>query len=73
MRRKCPKCGSKKVVEIMYGLPPMGDQWKKDLDEGKFVLGGCCVTNHDPKWYCKDCSLEFYKLGEIPPEAGWNT
>ena len=53
---KCPKCGSNKVAYIMYGLPAIGDELDKNLNEGKIVLGGCCFSNNSPAWKCVDCS-----------------
>ena len=34
---KCPKCGSKKAVEIIYGMPT-GDAFRLS-EEGKLVIG----------------------------------
>jgi len=31
----------------------------EDLDKGDIVLGGCCVTENDPEWHCKDCEHEW--------------
>ncbi|ABK78396.1 hypothetical protein CENSYa_1786 [Cenarchaeum symbiosum A] len=69
MRRACPKCGSKKIAEFMYGYPADMEDWLKKIDSGRYHPGGCCVTGHDPKWHCNACSLDFYKLGEVPPWA----
>ncbi len=59
--RKCPKCGSNKVAAILFGLPVYSEKLQQDMDSGKIVLGGCCVTDHDPTWQCVDCGTGIYK------------
>lgn len=51
----CPKCNSKNIAWILWGLPADMKSLKKELDQGKIVLGGCLVSNNDPKWECNDC------------------
>ena len=53
----CPNCRSKNVISIIYGLPT--EDIGKEAEEGKVKLGGCCVTDNDPEWYCKDCEIEW--------------
>jgi hypothetical protein len=36
----CPKCGSSKVVAILYGLPSPD---ALPIDRPKYVLGGCSI------------------------------
>ena len=55
----CPKCGSAKVAAILYGLPIFDNRLERQLEEGKVVLGGCCVTGNDPQWMCQDCKHGF--------------
>ncbi len=31
------------------------DSIKEQLDKKEIVMGGCMVTDHDPKWECIDC------------------
>ncbi|MCC9604981.1 hypothetical protein LOC68_25260 [Blastopirellula sp. JC732] len=57
----CPKCGSTRIADVLYGLPDFSDELQQDLDAGKIVLGGCCVTGDDPVWRCRECGLEIYK------------
>ncbi len=60
--RKCPKCGSRNVVEILYGLPDFSDlRMQADLKSGKIVCGGCCISGNDPDYRCRDCGYEFGK------------
>ncbi len=59
--RKCPKCGSNKVAAILFGLPVYSENLQQDMDSGKIVLGGCCISAHDPTWQCIDCGIEIYQ------------
>lgn len=68
--KKCPRCGSKNVAEILYGMPAYDDELQKKLDEGKIVLGGCCICTADingkqvevtPSMHCNDCKKDFGK------------
>ena len=63
---KCPKCGCAKVASILYGLPDFNPQLERQLDEGKFVLGRCCVSDTDPAWQCVECRTYVYKKGGPP-------
>lgn len=58
----CPKCLSKAVVPILYGMPTE-EAWKASK-KGKFVLGGCVISPESPKWHCKTCKYRFGK--EMP-------
>ena len=60
---KCPACGSNHVADILYGLPDFSDELCAELDAGKTVLGGCCLTGDDPEWRCVDCEMDVYKKG----------
>ena len=59
---KCTVCGSAKIARIQYGLV-LDDsiELNKDIDEGKVVLGGCCITLDDPSWECIYCRTKIYK------------
>ena len=47
---KCPACNSADGIrKIVYGLPD------GPLDEEKFVIGGCCITDEDPTRKCIRC------------------
>jgi hypothetical protein len=46
------------VARIFYGMPP-GDV-VPDLNSGKIVLGGCCLSMHDPSWQCLACETDVY-------------
>ena len=54
----CPNCKStKKVIPIVYGMP--GWELGKQAEKGKIKLGGCCIGENDPEWFCKVCKVEF--------------
>jgi hypothetical protein len=56
--KKCPKCSSSKgVIKIVYGMPAPDIVDK--AEDGKIMLGGCCVTDDDPDWHCKECHHEW--------------
>lgn len=52
-RRMCSKCGSKKVVPVVYGYPT--EKLQELHNKGKVELGGCCITEDMPEFYCKAC------------------
>jgi hypothetical protein len=56
-KRFCPKGHSNDLIPIVYGLP--GKKHMRQSEKGKVRLGGCLVTECDPKWYCKDHKIEF--------------
>jgi hypothetical protein len=54
----CPKCGSSKVVRIVYGLPMEGGI--KEEAEGKIKLGGDVIeVGLSPAWYCRACTNQW--------------
>lgn len=58
--RKCPKCDSRRVARILYGLPTEDEQLFADVEAGKFVLGGCCQLLSAPSWQCVDCETQVH-------------
>ena len=60
----CPECGSNRIADILYGLPHYGyPDLRRDLDEGRIVLGGCLVESGQPRWFCMSCRVP---LGTSP-------
>lgn len=57
--KKCPKCGSKNVARIMYGMLLFSDELMQKINSGKIILGGCCISNMDPKYHCNECGERF--------------
>ncbi|HEX9935359.1 MAG TPA: hypothetical protein VGB38_09200 [bacterium] len=56
---KCPKCGSPRVADILYGLQVF-HKVEKDIEAGRIVLGGCIVDNNNPEWQCVECKTNIY-------------
>lgn len=66
--RKCPGCGHSPLASILYGyVVGIDDGLDKKLKEGRIVLGGCCVSDDDPKWECTNCGQKVYK--NLPDES----
>ncbi len=59
--RKCSSCGAKPVATILYGYPAFSAELEEKLQSGAIVLGGCCITDDDPKWACSHCGQKFYR------------
>lgn len=59
MGKKCVKCGSHNTAEYLYGMPIMDDELKKNIDDKKVILGGCTVTEFNPKYHCNECKQDF--------------
>ena len=57
----CPQCNKDDVALIFWGYPGNMDNIKKEIEKKEIVLGGCIVTDHDPKWECNRC---FHRWGK---------
>lgn len=55
--RKCPYCGAGQIIPIVYGLP--NNDLRLEAEKGLIYLGGCCVDESNPEWYCKLCKKQF--------------
>ena len=55
--KKCPFGHTNEIIPIVYGLP--SEKGIKKTEKGKIELGGCTVTECDPKWYCKIHKIKF--------------
>jgi len=51
----CPNCKKESIAEILWGYPADMSVIDEKLERKEIVLGGCIVTDHDPKWECNDC------------------
>lgn len=57
-RPPCPSCKSKvNAVPIVFGMPE--EELEEQARRGEVVLGGCCVSDDDSRWFCKSCKREF--------------
>ncbi|MFO7178732.1 MAG: hypothetical protein DIU78_008550 [Pseudomonadota bacterium] len=54
---KCPKCGSDRVVPILYGEPTQ--EAEAMVRRGEAVHYGCMVGGDMPTRLCRDCGNEF--------------
>ena len=63
----CPKCNSQDSLrKVLYGLPD------GPIDEGKFAIGGCCISERDPEVVCKACGWEASYINNIELLNGGN-
>ena len=76
---KCPHCGSTNTARYIYGSPAFSKEMQKKLDDGKIVLGGCCIVTADvdgqsvwdvPARKCNDCGKDFGKPALIRSKDG---
>jgi len=56
----CPECNKKWIAEILWGYPDM-EAVEDKLEKKEIVLGGCYVTDNDPKWECNNCHHQWGK------------
>jgi DNA-directed RNA polymerase subunit RPC12/RpoP len=70
--RACPRCGSREIARVRYGMPPLGDQPEADLAARRVVLGGCMVWDDQPDRSCRTCGLEFRADGRTPVADPWS-
>ena len=59
--KSCPACGSKRIAAYLYGMPVFSEELKNNLDKGKIILGGCCISEDDPAFKCLECETEIYR------------
>lgn len=52
----CPKCGSKNIVYLMYGLIEEG-RYEKEIANGEIALMCCGIDGKN--LYCKDCEYDW--------------
>ena len=53
---KCPKCNNENFAKILWGYFPPTDEIENGLNREEYTMGGCLVTDNDPKWECNDCN-----------------
>ncbi len=61
-KRNCPKCGSDKVIPIVYGDIDGSLEVMQQIKNEEIDPGGCCVDEESPKWKCRDCNESFGKI-----------
>lgn len=60
--QRCPVCGAG-VARILWGMPDFNERLRRELEEGKVVLGGCVLSGDDPQWECRSCGQRIYRKG----------
>ena len=60
---KCPECGSGKVASILFGFPGFEEELRRELKAGEVALGGCGVSDDNPRWQCMECEHRWGKRG----------
>ena len=40
-------------------MPSFRKKLEKELEQGKIILGGCCIENDSPLFHCNDCDKEW--------------
>ena len=49
----CPECRElRSIREVIYGLVD------SSLNESRYAIGGCCISENDPKVVCINCGWE---------------
>jgi len=57
----CLSCGSDKPCMIFWGYPADMEWYLEALAKKEIALGGCTVSDSDPKWECSDCKHRWEK------------
>ena len=60
-RMPCPRCGSRSLVDVLYGTPDdpaLLELWSK----GKVMLRPGRCGDGPPGWACRECGLESVEL-----------
>tara|TARA_B100000686_G_C16616089_1_gene876535 strand:- start:897 stop:1112 length:216 start_codon:yes stop_codon:yes gene_type:complete len=61
-KKKCPKCGSNKVIPIVYGDIDGSPETMKKIENNEISPGGCLIEKNSPKWECGECKNQFGKI-----------
>ena len=59
---KCPKCGSRKIALILYGMPEYDEEMEQKINNQELYLGGCCISDTNPLFHCFGCGKDFGRL-----------
>jgi hypothetical protein len=58
---KCPSCGSLRIATYLYGEPAYSEELMTEINAGRIILGGCCISGYDPDWECVECKAEIFQ------------
>jgi hypothetical protein len=56
--KTCPRCGSSKFMEIIYGRPT--SEGMDAVDRGEATLGSCFIMPGQPDWECSMCGYQWF-------------
>ena len=62
---KCPRCESTDVGKFFYGLYDPNDKddpLYEEVQEGKYIPGGCVIDDDSPRYGCYNCGLKWGKF-----------
>ncbi len=59
MTMNCPNCNKEWIAEIIWGYRGFDKEIEEQIERREIILGGCLVTDHDPKWMCNNCHHEW--------------
>lgn len=65
VRHACPRCGSRDVARILWGLPAYSAEMKRELDAGELTLGGCVISESNPLFACNACRGRFGSIKRL--------
>lgn len=66
---KCPQCGNATVLPIVYGMP--GPELWEEAQQGKVLLGGCCIGPFEPDHQCTECGwINIDSAEALRPRSG---
>jgi predicted Zn-ribbon and HTH transcriptional regulator len=61
--KRCPRCGSREIVDVLYGTPD--DSGLRELWlSGKAMLRPGRCGDGPPGWACRECGLESKEIAE---------
>jgi hypothetical protein len=67
--RTCPRCANKPLARILYGLIAPDEKLWAQMEAGRVVLGGCCISGDDPTRACLACDSVIWPNGRA---MGWD-
>lgn len=60
-KKTCPRCESTRVVPIAFGYP--SPEMIRAAEREEIAIGGCVISDDDPKLACLDCGMQFVRSG----------
>ena len=60
---KCPKCGSKRVVTIIYGITEYDEELKRQIMKEEIYLSRSSTKINPPQYHCFGCGKN---VGSLP-------